>query len=1354
MSSFLGLQICGIRSFNPNPENPQTIYFQKPLTVILGRNGAGKTTIIEALLNACSGIMPPGCGQEKANFISKVKSRGITKAQIRLIFEDASGKRVQICRSFQVTRNVNKKAAFSTLDSSFSFPNPTETKEIESYACRANDADIKMKEMLGVSPAVLEYVLLCHQEEANWPLSSPKVVKEIFDELFSAKKCVEALENIRSMSKSSSAKLKLLEGELKRIEIHRQGAKLLRAKISGNKKKIQQFEKESNEIYPNFNTLLETSNELDKVQEEVEELLRLGAVLEGKIEEKSAVIKTIEHDDSLSQFSHLSLEEKRNSKAEIESEIIELTAAISKKQTQLNSTEKEMRLSEGVVSQLQEELKSLEEAKSNYENQSSQLRELLERSGDLTHSEDEWTEDSIQELINTQSVGRTGSRNENNLAEKNAIIDQLEIKKQEILQCIGAESNSIEVNKGILREQQQLLNTRQKELDQLKAVQATVNVEELRKEIADKKRQVALLDGSHPVGVQSGDAERIQAALQQQGAQVKKWRAELSRASVLATEGKEVEMLKRNIQKRRDDLQKLMKDHDFSSSLLHYFGVSVSSSTPSEIFQVSLEIQNKLSAENLRFADISKDLFDANHQIKNHEKQIKQLTSEMSHLEESRSAVYHTLERQVTDIRCDTLIEEYEERIQRCSENLESERSALHKLEAHSICVAAFLDTAGVSHACPLCERKFNTELPHEEFLKRAQVHKASPQLLSEAEKKVKAASEMLLLLENARPLIEKIRQFTFQIEHLQKILANENQEREKLEVNRFKTLQGSLVDKEKWIEQARLLSNRFRQAEMMAQSIQQLEEELQTKQKTMKAHVMQPSDALGRAEEEVSENSSVEELMDCIENAMSVHQDLHSQLLLCHQLQSGKQETIEKLKSALEEDMLVLNSAESELAHKTQLEDEIQAVQKQIYEGKQKLDDLTNKHSELEKSVKDIEQSIEAKRKLLVVELKNYVEFQTEEKLQLKQLSESILNYIRSNVPQRILEKSEELKSSQKALEDLKKTYHHGKDELSQMEKNQKNYQANEEVLNQSISMSEKNESLSLDKSRLEEINEKILLIKREKLKAVVDFFGVEALDWSLHQSREKIRSELLSEEKKKAEIRGSIKALQDAVTQMEEELASENYRNVEKQYKVILTELTVTKMCIKDLGKVYGALEMSLQSYHREQMERINRNIAALWHQTYLGSDIDTIEVRSDSEQTSVESGRRNYQYRVVMKRGDSEIDMRGQCSAGQKVLASIIIRLALSEVFCSNCGIFALDEPTTNLDQENAQSLAESLCLLIKNRQASRNFQLIVITHDEKFVRALRSDSLDKFYFVTKDREGVFSVIQEIGFDHLFR
>lgn len=70
------------------------------------------------------------------------------------------------------------------------------------------------------------------------------------------------------------------------------------------------------------------------------------------------------------------------------------------------------------------------------------------------------------------------------------------------------------------------------------------------------------------------------------------------------------------------------------------------------------------------------------------------------------------------------------------------------------------------------------------------------------------------------------------------------------------------------------------------------------------------------------------------------------------------------------------------------------------------------------------------------------------------------------------------------------------------------------------------------------------------------------------------------------------------------------------------------------------------------------------------------------------AVSAGQRSYNYRVVLVKGEVELEMRGRCSAGQKVLASIIIRLALAETFCIHCGVLALDEPTTNLDRYNCE------------------------------------------------------------------
>ncbi|VDH99962.1 DNA repair protein RAD50, partial [Mytilus galloprovincialis] len=95
---------------------------------------------------------------------------------------------------------------------------------------------------------------------------------------------------------------------------------------------------------------------------------------------------------------------------------------------------------------------------------------------------------------------------------------------------------------------------------------------------------------------------------------------------------------------------------------------------------------------------------------------------------------------------------------------------------------------------------------------------------------------------------------------------------------------------------------------------------------------------------------------------------------------------------------------------------------------------------------------------------------------------------------------------------------------------------------------------------------------------------------------------------------------------------------------------------------------------------------------------------------------------------------------------VLASLIIRLALAETFCLNCGILALDEPTTNLDRENIESLAFALVEIIKGRVHQKNFQLVIITHDEDFVELLgRSEYVDEFFKVRKDQSGYSQLVR---------
>lgn len=107
-----------------------------------------------------------------------------------------------------------------------------------------------------------------------------------------------------------------------------------------------------------------------------------------------------------------------------------------------------------------------------------------------------------------------------------------------------------------------------------------------------------------------------------------------------------------------------------------------------------------------------------------------------------------------------------------------------------------------------------------------------------------------------------------------------------------------------------------------------------------------------------------------------------------------------------------------------------------------------------------------------------------------------------------------------------------------------------------------------------------------------------------------------------------------------------------------------------------------------------------------------------------------------------------MRGRCSAGQRVLASIVIRLALAETFGVNCGCIALDEPTVNLDYKNKKGLAVALAHIVAARADQRNFQLIMITHDEDFVAIMKTELSSMTGFSMPEK--YFEVVREQATD----
>lgn len=229
------------------------------------------------------------------------------------------------------------------------------------------------------------------------------------------------------------------------------------------------------------------------------------------------------------------------------------------------------------------------------------------------------------------------------------------------------------------------------------------------------------------------------------------------------------------------------------------------------------------------------------------------------------------------------------------------------------------------------------------------------------------------------------------------------------------------------------------------------------------------------------------------------------------------------------------------------------------------------------------------------------------------------------------------------------------------------------------------------------------------------------------------------------RAKLTGEVGQIRSQWAQIEQKLNSSSFLDIDEKYRQAFCCMESHNVLAKDVQRYHQALDRALMSYHAQKMNQINDVIRDLWGRIYKGTDIDYIAIRSDTESENEDNTvKRSYNYRVVMVKGDVELEMRGRCSAGQKVVACLIIRLALAESFCLSCGILALDEPTTNLDHSNIGGLAEALAELIASRREQRNFQLIIITHDESFVNMLGNlRACDHFYRVTKNEYGYSTV-----------
>uniref|UniRef100_A0A3B5L9U7 RAD50 homolog, double strand break repair protein n=1 Tax=Xiphophorus couchianus TaxID=32473 RepID=A0A3B5L9U7_9TELE len=578
---------------------------------------------------------------------------------------------------------------------------------------------------------------------------------------------------------------------------------------------------------------------------------------------------------------------------------------------------------------------------------------------------------------------------------------------------------------------------------------------------------------------------------------------------------------------------------------------------------------------------------------------------------------------------------------------------------------------------CPVCQRTFPSESDLQEVISDMQSKlRLVPDKLKNTEQDLKRKERKKDEMMALKPV--RYADLTEkELPELRNRLQTVNREIERLkaEVEEQETLLGTLMSEEET-------------AKACLQDISLMDRYLLDRKIAQQAAKLQGVDLTRNIQQVSQEKQETQHKLDITSSKME----------LKRKLIQDQQDQIQILKSAVNETRAEKLQLSSDMQKQQQLEEqcidftaEIQALTRDIREAKEQLSPLS---AALEKLQQEKQELMEHKRK--------------------KQ----------EEGQEKVDQKESELQETNTQLHEAEKQKEKINKEMGNIRQDIDTQKVQERWLQDNLTL----------RKRVEELKE--VVAKRETL--MKEMGNMQVLQ--LRQERRDAERKLEELKKNRSIALGRQKGFEEEILHYRKELREDQYDKAEERYKNKMITMRTTELVIKDLDLYYKALDQTIMRFHSMKMDEINKIIRDLWRNTYRGQDIEYVEIRSDvDENSSAGVKRRVYNYRVVMVKGDTALDMRGRCSAGQKVLASLIIRLALAETFCLNCGILALDEPTTNLDRENIESLAHALVEIIKSRSRQRNFQLLIITHDEDFVELLgRSSYIENFYRIRKNQD----------------
>jgi DNA repair protein RAD50 len=1296
MSKIEKLQILGIRSFDN--QHGETIQFLSPLTLVVGYNGSGKTTIIECLKYATTGMQPPNSNKGGA-FVHDPKLCGENEvmAQVKLSFKSSSGAKMVVTRSLQLTV---KKATRSlkTLEGQLLMVKDGERTSISS---RVAELDQIMPQYLGVSQAVLDNVIFCHQDESLWPMSEPSVLKKKFDEIFEALKYTKAIDNIKQLRKKQNVEL----AKFKIMEQHAKDDKDRAGKAQKQSEKLHREIEDMREECEELGRKIKQAAELaDKAWKEAESYSRIIGALEGKRIEarsKQSILKDL--------AAHLK---------EVPESDEWLATTLEQFQSRLTQYQ-EQRQVKG--DQYQERKQQVEELRR-------QLGQKLAEKGKHEQDKEEYERQIVRRKTMIRDVAsRHSIRGYEDLTDDNQVEEFMyKIRKVSKDQHTALDRARRDADSE-KREAQSLVNQltqRKAALQESKIVakkQMAINDQEERS-YQSKVNQIAIDEGSKAViesriedidgrmqKARNGAARSAwEKGLTDANAELRSFEDESSRlndeliqGTKKAGEMAKVAHLKQELKESQRSLETMIGTH--GDKIKKLIGDDWQPATLEQTYQAALDDRSRelQSAERDRDA-VARELEQLQYQQKTNRDELKQKVAD---LKESEHAVRDAIDDEPS---------EYPNAIREMQDKIDREKDQIAEFAGLGDYMRKILDTAnGPKPCCRVCERPFKQEAELARFRKRLE------NLVKKAEIDADAGDIPELEAE-----IQKARDAGFHYETWKRLsnteVPNLKQEQERLSARR-ETLLTKIEEHDKLVEKRQQSK---KELEMLSRTVATI-----TKCETdIRNYERQIQDLSAKQ----SQSGSARTLEEVQEQISSLGEKIRSTKQVITRLTNEKDQSRMEL-SAMELELRdmekELNTANFQLERKAALAarvEEFRAMNQKEREAVEKadrnIDKLEPEISTAKAKYDDIAQLAETRER----ELQREASQLSESVNGLNLLNDQIKSYVDRGGPNQLSRTQRDIKNMEQ--------------EISRIEVEQADITREINKISEQLRDSENTRRQYADNLRYRQESRAF-----EKLRAEIEELAAHNAEVDRERFTEESTKRTNEHHRLKAIQAGRMGEMNSKDVQLVELLADyeTDFKDAPRRYKETHIKVETTKAVVEDLGRYGGALDKAIMKYHSLKMAEINHIIEELWQRTYQGTDVDTILIRSDGEDSK---GNRSYNYRVCMVKQDAEMDMRGRCSAGQKVLASIIIRLALAECFGVNCGLIALDEPTTNLDVDNIRALAQSLHDIIKARQQQSNFQLIVITHDEGFLKHMQCGEFCDYYYRVSRNDRQKSIIEK--------